>query len=679
MKYSNVMKLVVLEFALALTACGGGSHRASHPSHPPLAPLDQARAYENGAGVARDYAEAAKIYKQQCASGSGPIVACRKLTKALLAGRGADRDMEGAFSLARTLCDTRNDAHSCVLVVFSMMRAGEEEEDSSPSEKLVSTLKAYLALRCDKRHLERCELPRDPFNWLDHSSSGERADHEFDDQGCKLGVLEACERFRFDPGARAFATVLAACRKGDADACVAAGQPIDAAILCKANDYGACAALGCAGNTAAAQIAADHGAPADCGRSHTPTVATGITPSNVPMFDSIAFTLIKTAKNAPLRYQVTNRGTKSVEVFIGAIYGYDAAGTQVDRRHFEFREGLEPGHATTLEVGFVNGVSFDPCIEVIAFDPYQSYIARCPTKKARGARWGNGNAAVELKISFDDLPLADDWIGTLEPTLAEPFEQTHAGIRVRAVSGDGAVMLPSAAWDLQQLASRTIQIPFVRQPTVIAYRVSGVDDLKLSAPTLAKIFAGKITKWNDPAIAKDNPNTKLPSFSIVVFQTANQDDQLRLTTYLTKEARAVWKLGATKQGAFHKNTTFVRSYDLAREVASREGAIVFIGPGLAEKAGLKVAQIKNARGAFVAPTSEGLTRGDYPIVSTRALYVRVDHPDQATADAARSFATWLVTDALPIFERMGFGRESDAAIQAGLKKLSTLTVTPPPN
>jgi TPR repeat protein len=232
MKYSNVMKLVVLGFALALTACGGGSHRASHPSHPPLAPLDQARAYENGEGVARDYAEAAKIYKQQCASGSGPIVACRKLTKALLAGRGADRDMQGAFDLARTLCDTRNDAQSCVLVVFSMMRAGEEEEDSSPSEKLVSTLKAYLALRCDKRHLERCELPRDPFNWLDHSSSGERADHEFDDQGCKLGVLEACERFRFDPGARAFATVLAACRKGDADACVAAGQPIDAAILC---------------------------------------------------------------------------------------------------------------------------------------------------------------------------------------------------------------------------------------------------------------------------------------------------------------------------------------------------------------------------------------------------------------------------------------------------------------
>jgi hypothetical protein len=675
------MQLLVLLCAVVVVACGGRSNSAP-PTPPPPAPLplDQARAYENGDGVARDYARAAKIYEQQCASGTGSVVACRELTKAMLSGRGMDHDLERAISLARVLCETRSDAHSCVIVTFASMRPGEDEKE--PSEKLVSTLQTYLALPCDKQHLDRCELPRDPFAWFSRSSSVDYMNREFDDQGCTLGVLEACERLRFGQGEeheRASAKLAAACSKGDADACDAVERPIDAAVLCKAHDYGACAALGCAGDSAAAQIAADHGAPIHCGRARAAPVATGITPSNVPVFDSIAFTPIKTAKNAPLRYQVANRSTKSIHVFIGTVYGYDAAGKQVARQHYEFRDGLEPGHATTLEVGFVEGVSFDPCIEVIAFDVHSSHIARCPSQKARGARWGDGNVTLELHISFDDLPLADDWTKTLEPMLAEPFEQTHTGIRVRAVTGNPALMMPSAAWDLKQVASRAFPIPFVRQPTVIAYRVTGVDELQLSATTLAKIFQGQIATWNDPAIAKDNPTAKLPSIPIVVFQTSSQDDQLRFSTYLTSAARGVWKAGATKQATFHKGNTFVRSYDIASAVGSREGAIVFVGAGLAEKAKMRIAKVKNARGAFVAPSSDAITRGDYPIVSTRELYVRIDHPDLPTADAARSYAIWLVTAALPIFERMGFGREPDAAIQAGLKKLSTLTVTPHTN
>jgi hypothetical protein len=674
------MQHLALTCVVAL-ACGGSNRPPPAPSkdrpataHAPT-PLAQARAYERGDGVPRDYANAATIYEQQCASGTGDLVACRKLLRALLNARGVNRDLERAIPLARTLCDTRSDGQACLLVAFS---------DGNPSEKDVATLEALAAQPCDKQHLDRCELPRDPFSWFSQSGSVQFEDRRFDDQGCKLGVLEACERLRYAEGEehdRAMAKLDAACDKGDADACDVVDRPIAATILCKAHDYDACAALGCAGDADAAQIAADHGAPAACDRRQsrtTPPVATGITPSDVPVFDSVGFSqLERTELDRTLRYQISNRGTKPIDTFIGEVYGYDAAGKQVERHHVEFREGLQPGEATTLEIERADGESFEPCVEVIRFGgENQSHLARCPARKAKGARWGDGRDNVELQINFDGIPLADDWIGTLEPTLAEPFEQTHPGIRVRDVSGSPALMMPSAAWDLTKLSAETptIQIPLVRQPTAIAYRVTGVDDLQLSPATLAKIFQGQITSWADPAIAKDNPGKSFPSIPIVVFQETSQDDQLRLTTYLTTAARRVWKLGATKQGAFHEGNKFVRSYDIAREVASQEGAIAFVGAGLAEKANMRVARIKNARGVFVAPTSDAVTRGDYPIVSSRALFVRINHNDQATVDAARAYATWLATDALPIFERIGFGLEPEAVRRAGLAKLDSLTV-----
>ena len=48
-------------------------------------------------------------------------------------------------------------------------------------------------------------------------------------------------------------------------------------------------------------------------------------------------------------------------------------------------------------------------------------------------------------------------------------------------------------------------------PIAVIYNVQGVKDLQLSAKTIALIFDGKITKWNDPAIAAENKGVKLPS------------------------------------------------------------------------------------------------------------------------------------------------------------------------
>lgn len=679
------LHLFALTCAVALLGCSGSTSpprdRPTNVSHGSRTPLNRARAYELGDGVPRDYAEAAKIYYQQCKAGAGDLVACRRLLQAQVDARGVTRDLAGTIGLARTLCEERRDGHGCLLLAFS---------GGQPSEGPMAILEEALAKPCDKQHLERCELPRDPSTWLSQSGSVETADREFADQGCKLGVLAACIQLRFHDGEEhdaAMATLDAACTRGDAKACDAVDRPIDAAVLCKAHDYGACAAVGCAGDADAAQIAADHGAPANCGSGDVPAggpVATGTTPTQRPVFDSVEFRQLKTARrDGTLRHQIYNRGTKTILILLGEVYAYDAAGKQVGRHHFEFREGLQPGAATTLVTLVSDGESFEPCVDLIQLEGEngRSHSARCPARKPKGARWGDGRDNVELQINFDDIPLADSWVGTLEPTLAEPFEQSHLGIRVRAVTSNAALMLPGAAWNLKQLGAERgpmLELPLVRQPTAIAYFVTGVDDLQLSPTTLAKILQGQITQWNDAAIAKDNPKRTFPSVPIVVFQETSESDQLRVTRYLASTARGVWKLGVTSRGSFHAGSKFVRGYDIALDVARTEGAIAFVGAGLAEAAGMRVARLRSPRGAFVAPTSEAVTRGDYPIVSSRSLFVPIHQPDQATADAARAYAAWLLTDALPIFERIGFGREPEAATQAALKKLTAVTVGNPP-
>ena len=59
-------------------------------------------------------------------------------------------------------------------------------------------------------------------------------------------------------------------------------------------------------------------------------------------------------------------------------------------------------------------------------------------------------------------------------------------------------------------AADALEVPDYISPIALVYNLDGVDELQLSAKTIADIFAGKITTWNDPAIKADNPDAKLP-------------------------------------------------------------------------------------------------------------------------------------------------------------------------
>lgn len=87
-----------------------------------------------------------------------------------------------------------------------------------------------------------------------------------------------------------------------------------------------------------------------------------------------------------------------------------------------------------------------------------------------------------------------------------------------------------------------IEIPVYVSPIALVYNVPGVDNLQLSPETAAKIFAQKITNWNDAAIAAENPDAKLPDQRISPVNRSDESGTTEnFTDWLSQAAPDVWK------------------------------------------------------------------------------------------------------------------------------------------
>jgi phosphate transport system substrate-binding protein len=88
---------------------------------------------------------------------------------------------------------------------------------------------------------------------------------------------------------------------------------------------------------------------------------------------------------------------------------------------------------------------------------------------------------------------------------------------------------------------KLVEIPDYVSPIAVAYNVSGVDSLKLTPETVAKIFRGEIKKWNDPAIAQENPGVDLPDTDITAVHRSDESGTTaNFTDYLHEAAPSVW-------------------------------------------------------------------------------------------------------------------------------------------
>ncbi|GHG60432.1 phosphate-binding protein PstS [Sinomonas cellulolyticus] len=276
--------------------------------------------------------------------------------------------------------------------------------------------------------------------------------------------------------------------------------------------------------------------------------------------------------------------------------------------------------------------------------------------------WKQGFTAANSGVTVQYSP---DGSGAGRKTFisgASQFAGTDAAMKPAELDSAKAVCGPDGALDL----------PVYISPIALTYNLQGVKDLNLTPDTVAKIFRGEITNWNDPAIAADNKDAKLPDLKITpVHRSDDSGTTENFTDYLSKAAPNVWKdksnqtWPASLPGENAKGTTGV-----VKTVSDTPGAFAYADDS-AVTSSLGKAKVKvgdkfvalSAEGAAKAvelsKPAEGRAANDlaltldrtptdssaYPIVLVSYHVVCTTYKDQATVDLVKAWENYVVSDA----------------------------------
>jgi phosphate transport system substrate-binding protein len=170
----------------------------------------------------------------------------------------------------------------------------------------------------------------------------------------------------------------------------------------------------------------------------------------------------------------------------------------------------------------------------------------------------------------------------------------------------GATDAPLKAKDLDEAGLE--QWPMVMGGIVLVVNLDGIKsgDLVIDGPTLAQIYLGTITKWNDPAIKKLNPKASLPDLAIAVVHRADgSGTTFNFTNYLDKVSPD-WqsKVGEATSVEWPGGIGAKGNDGVANNVAGTKGAIGYVEYAYAKQNKLTYANMINAAGKTVAPTIE---------------------------------------------------------------------------
>ena len=232
----------------------------------------------------------------------------------------------------------------------------------------------------------------------------------------------------------------------------------------------------------------------------------------------------------------------------------------------------------------------------------------------------------------------------------------------------GASDMPLEPKDLT--AAGLIQFPTVVGGDVPVVNLDGVkaDDLVLDGPTLANIFLGKITKWDDPAIAKLNPKTKLPSQAIVVVHRSDGSGTTFIFTNYLSKVSADWKsvVGASTAVEWPVGIGSKGNEGVANNVTQTKGAIGYVEYAYALQNKMTSVEMVNLDGKPIKPNAAAFqaaaanadwAKSDhYYVILTNqpgpetwpiagaTFILMYQHPDDAAASAeALKFFNWAYT------------------------------------
>jgi phosphate transport system substrate-binding protein len=286
-------------------------------------------------------------------------------------------------------------------------------------------------------------------------------------------------------------------------------------------------------------------------------------------------------------------------------------------------------------------------------------------------------------------PLYLEWIGEFQTSVKPNVSINYQGIG----SGGGIQQFTKLTVDFgasdapmkdeeitaAEAASgaKVLHIPTVFGAVVLAYNLPEVAELKLDPDTLAAIFMGEITKWNDSRLTALNPDAKLPDKAI---QSIHRSDSSGTTNIFTGYLAAVsqtWsdKVGKGKEVKWPVGLGGQGNDGVTAVIKQQSGSIGYVELSYAIQSKLASATLKNKAGNFVKPTlastsaaavgvkfpedlrfslsnSEG--KDAYPIVGATWILAYDKMKDAAKAQALKDWLVWALNDGAAIAEDLGY-------------------------
>jgi phosphate transport system substrate-binding protein len=173
--------------------------------------------------------------------------------------------------------------------------------------------------------------------------------------------------------------------------------------------------------------------------------------------------------------------------------------------------------------------------------------------------------------------------------------------------GDSDAAMTDEEVQVAEKNGTPVHVPIVLGAVTVSYNLPGVETgLKLDGATVAEIFLGKITEWNDPAIAKLNPGVELPETAITVYHRSDSSGTTALFTEFLSDYSPEWKskLGEGDTVKWPTGTGANGNEGVAGGVSQTEGAIGYVELAYALQNEFTFADVQNKAGKFIEPSLE---------------------------------------------------------------------------
>ncbi len=327
-----------------------------------------------------------------------------------------------------------------------------------------------------------------------------------------------------------------------------------------------------------------------------------------------------------------------------------------------------------------------------------------PTDSASTGTAGQSISLTGAGASFP-APLYQRWFSEYNkqnPNIQVTYQSVGSGAGVEQFTQQivdfGASDVAMKDEEIAKVDRGTVLLPMTAGSIVLAYNLPGVEELKLSRQVYVDILLGKITKWNDPAIAAINPGVDLPDTNInVVFRS----DGSGTTGVFTKHLSAIspeWKdkVGEGKTVEWPTGIGAKGNEGITAQILQTEGSLGYIEFGYAEQQGIPVASLENQAGKYIAPSSQSASQtlaavtlpenlrafildpegeDSYPIVTYSWILAYENYDDADKLAAFKEVMNWSLTDGQDFAEELGYIPLPENVVSRVKSALDTIQVT----